>query len=174
MAKILIIEDLDNEDIIEQLVAALGGKAEKPGKSEKSSKGKKKEKPEEDDDEDITPDDVKEACEELKKLSNAKTVKEVLGEFDIKTPAAAAKSDEFEDIYEALNDKIDELSDDDDDDDDEVVDIDTVKKACQTFAKKEGKEELEEILEDFSISSVRGLSKLDDDDLQELYDEVSG
>ena len=114
----------------------------------------------------------------MKELTDAKTVTAVLKEFDVKTPAAAAKSDDFEEIYEALMDAIEENGGDDEEGDDEEGDdevtIDDVKKACQAFAKSEGKEELEEVLEEFGIKSVRSLSKLSEDELAELYEEVAG
>jgi len=177
--KVLVELDLTNSGHIEfmkQYASELFGDDMKKGKT------KAKPEPEEEDDEEeeegeITPDDVKEAWEELKKLTSVADVKEVVSDFGVKTPAAAAKHDDFEEIYEALMDAIEEAggeSDDDDEDEGEEITVDDVKKACQAFAKSEGKDELEEILEEFNIKSVRSLSKLTEDELAELYEEVAG
>lgn len=177
MSKVLLELDLnvpEDLNLFTQYHSEFFG--DKPtGKGKAKTQAKEEEPDEEEEGDEITPQDVKDACAELKELTSAKRVTEVLKEFDVKTPAAAAKSDDFEDIYEALMDAIEEEGGEeaDDEDEGEEVTIDDVKKACQEFAKSEGKDELNEVLEEFGIKSVRSLNKLSEDELAELYEEVA-
>jgi len=170
MSKFLLELDTDNAEDMAFFESKQGGSKPAKGKG----KAKAEPEPEEDDEEgdEITGDDVKQLCEEYKKANSAKDLKELLAEFDVKTPAAAAKSEDLEDIYEALSEALGE-DEEEADDDEEEVDVDTVKKAIQKFTKDNGKEDMAEIFEDFGIKGVKDLKKLDEDELQELYEEVS-
>lgn len=136
-------------------------------------------------------EDLLDLCEKFKTENSAKELKELLAEFDVKTPKAAAKADDetiaeiCETLAEALDgeeeaeeeaeeEEADDEGDDDEGDDDEGVDVATVKKACQAYSKENGKDALKELLEEFDIKSAAKLGTLDQDDLDELYAELQG
>jgi len=167
MAKIIIeIDDEVIADALSQIVSSGTSKTAKPsGKAAKAE-------PEEEE-EDYTPADIKEMCAELKELTDAKTLKEVLSEYDVTTPAKAMKleDDDLQDLGEDLAEAIDEASDGEEAE--EEITVDAVKEAVQAYTKSEGKEASQEILEEYNIKSVRGLNKLDADDLAELFAAVT-
>ncbi len=169
MAKIIIeIDDEVIADALSQIVSSGTSKTAKPsGKAAKAE-------PEEEE-EDYTPADIKEMCAELKELTDAKTLKEVLSEYDVTTPAKAMKleDDDLQDLGEDLAEAIDEASDGEEEEAEEEITVDAVKEAVQAYTKSEGKEASQEILEEYNIKSVRGLNKLDADDLAELFAAVT-
>lgn len=137
----------------------------------------------------VTAQMVADLCKEI----GASTCRPVLKELGFTTPKAIIKDDpdseELTPLYEALKalqedddeeDEDDEDEDDDEDDDEDEddededeINVDVVKKAVQAFAKENGKDEADEILEEFDIKSVRSLKKLDQEQLEELYEAVS-
>lgn len=150
------------ELIAEKVVEKMGGSGEKV--TPRASK-----EPEEDDvDYDDLREELAEVANAFKKDNSAAELKKVLAEFDAKTIKSVADED-LEDVIKALTDE----GDDEGDDEDEEVTVEAVKLACQAFAKKNGKDELDEILEDYEIKSVRSLNKLEQEDLEELFAEVT-
>jgi len=162
-----------DDDAIEQLAEKI---AERMGAAEPSKKDKpaaKKDKPGKGGA--GTAEQIKELCTKLLDLTDKAAVKEVTSEFECSTVGKACKleGDEAAECIEALQEAIDKADDggSSSDDDDEVT-VEAVKIAVQAFSKKNGKEDTDEILKDFGISSVRGLKKLEQSDLEELYAEV--
>ncbi len=171
MAEIIIkIDDKIIENFFAQVATAgTGGepsKEEKPSKSSRSSKSESGAG---------NAEKMKEACSQLLEVTDKNTVKEVISEFGAKTVAAASKltGDDYDECLEAVNEAIEEAAEGSEDDaGGEEITVDAVKKAVQAYSRKNGKEETTEILEDFGISSVRSLHKLEQEDLEELYAEV--
>jgi len=118
-----------------------------------------------------TSEQIKELCNALLEASDKATVKEITSEFGCSTVAKACKleGDEAAELIEALQEAITDAGGEGGDDE---ITSDAVKVAVQAFSKKNGKDEVAEILKDFGISSVRGLGKLAQDELEELYAEV--
>lgn len=116
--------------------------------------------------------ELKDALTELREEAGTETLKDLLKTHGAKN-LATLEEDEWPSIYaEAKNlldeedgDGDDDLDMDDDDDldmdddgmDDDDVDFEEVKSAVQQFAKKNGRDEATEILEDNGLKSVRGL-----------------
>ena len=118
---------------------------------------------------------IKELCTELLELKDKAAVKAVTSEFDCSTVAKACKltGDDLQDCGEALAEAIKEAGEGGSGDpDDEEITVDAVKIAVQAFSKKNGKDDTNEILEDFGIKSVRSLKTLSQSDLEDLYAEV--
>jgi hypothetical protein len=107
--------------------------------------------------------DLRELCEEAAAKFDRKELRSILSEYDAKKIDDVDDSD-LEDLQADLQkEKGGEPE----------IDAEAVKIACQAFAKKNGKKELDEILEDYEISSVRSLSKLSAEDLADLYADVT-
>ena len=85
---------------------------------------------------------------------------------DLYRDLKAAGSDEEEEEEE-------DEEEDDEEEDGEELDVDTVKKAVQAYAKENGKDEADEILAEFELTSVRSLNKLKPAQLRELYEAVT-
>jgi len=122
-----------------------------------------------------TAEQIKELCTKLLDLTDKAAVKVVTSEFDCSTVGKACKleGEDAAECIEALQEAIAEAEDGGSaaGGDDEIT-ADSVKVAVQAFSKKNGKEAADEILKDFGINSVRGLKKLPQDELEELFAEV--
>lgn len=120
---------------------------------------------------------IKECRPVLKEAGYAspKALKEAdLDEEEIEEILASLKELQSEEDEDESDEDDDEESDDDDEDEsDDEIDVELVKKAVQAFAKENGKEAADEILEEFEIKSVRSLNKLDQEQLEELYEAVT-
>lgn len=81
------------------------------------------------------------------------------------------EQEELEELYEALQATQEE--EEEEEEEEAEIDVDTVKKAVQAFAKENGKAEADEILAEFDLTSVRSLNKLKPEQLQELYEAVT-
>ncbi len=140
--------------------------------TDKKPAGKKEDK-EPASEETFNAESIKEMCNKLLDLTDKAKVKEVLSEFNCTTVSKATKleGDDLQDCGEALQEAIAEAESGGSGEDDEVT-VEAVKVAVQAFSKKNGKDDTKEILEDFGINSVRGLNKLSQEDLEELYAEV--
>ena len=79
------------------------------------------------------------------------------------------EQEELEELYEALQ----ATQEEEEEEEEAEIDVDTVKKAVQAFAKENGKAEADEILAEFDLTSVRSLNKLKPEQLQELYEAVT-
>ena len=99
-------------------------------------------------------------------------------EFEVKK-VADVEDDDLEDLIELLEGEgvslggDDEGEDEGDDGDEDGIDKEAVKIACQAFSKKNGKDEMAEIFEEYEINSVRGLNKLSAEQLEDLYADVT-
>jgi len=84
----------------------------------------------------------------------------------LKVPKAKINS-----LIKELQKELDESEEEDEDEGEEEneVTVEAVKIAYQAFQKKNGSEEASELLEEVGIKSVRSLSKLDQDALEDLY-----
>ena len=134
----------------------------------------------EDDDEDegIDAAQILAVCAEYKKATSASDLKEALEEFDVKTPKAASKlgDEERAELHQMLTEALNDDEDEDDEDDEsseEAITVDAVKKAAQAYAKENSKDELKEILEEYDIKTAAKISSLDEDDLEDLYAELT-
>jgi len=171
MTKIIIIED-ENDSLSDAITALIeGASSDKP---DKASKSKDNDKDDSDGDEkEYTSKDIKTMCDELKELTSAKELKEVLEEFDVTTAAKAAKLED-EDLQDCGADLADAIADaKDGNPDGDEIDIEAVKAAVQAYTKENGKKDTLEILKEYNIKSVKSLDKLDQDELEELFEEVS-
>lgn len=166
MGKITI--EFDDKLLAAAVLSAMSGVS---ATTATSKKAEPKEVEEEDADFDDLRSELEEVAAQYKKDNSAAELKKVLAEFDARTIKSVADED-LEAVIEALTDGA-EADDDDDEEDEDDITVEAVKIACQAFAKSNSKEELDEILEDYDIKSVRSLSKLSQDDLEELYAEVS-
>ena len=167
MAKITI--EVDDNILAASIAKAVAGTTGKP------SKAKAEPEPEDEDEEDsayITPEEFLTLCDDAKAASSVKELKEVLLEFEFKTPKAASKADD--ETLDEMADAVRELVGDGEEEEAEAeaVDVATVKKACQAYSKENGKEALTDLLEEFDIKSAAKLKDLDQDDLDELYAEL--
>jgi len=162
-----------DDDSIEALADAIAERLnDNSGKSAKTTKAAKDEPDSEESSEDLV-EKMTELCDEVKSETSAAELKEILAEFDVKTPKSAAKLDDetLEELIEALEDALEGGDDDGDDEDDRTVD--EVKKLCQAFQKANSKDELTEILEEFDIEKVTQLKELEQEDLNELFDTLT-
>ncbi len=164
MGKITI--EFDDKLLAAAVLSAMSGVS---ATTATSKKAEPKEVEEDDADFDDLRSELEEVAAQYKKDNSAAELKKVLAEFDARTIKAVADED-LEAVIEALTDG---AEDDDEEEDEDDITVEAVKIACQAFAKSNSKEELDEILEDYDIKSVRSLSKLSQDDLEELYAEVS-
>lgn len=121
------------------------------------------------DDEEVTVEEIKALCKEL----GAKVCRPVLKDAGFASPAKISDDEDPEVLAELYDSLMDLKEDDDEDPEGEEVDVETVKKAVQAYAKENGKAEADEVLEEFSIKSVRSLNKLSEEDLKELYEAVT-
>jgi len=171
MAKITIEFDDDlMANFLEQIgeqAAASGGDVKKDKPASKKTTTKK------DTGGAGTGEQIKELCNQLLELTDKTTVKGVTSEFDCTTVAKACKleGEDAADCIEALQEAIEEAGEGGEPGEEEIT-VDAVKVAVQAYSKKNGKEACTELLEDFNIKSVRGLGKLSQDELEELYAEV--
>lgn len=152
--------EIDADDLAEILE---GGEGEAEVKTSKSkSKGDAPTKAE-----------FKAAMDDFKKETSAKDLKALLGEFDYKS-VTHVEEDDFAEIMKAAEEALDDEGEEEEEEGEEEEEItaDTVKAKIQALTKAAGKEAVTEILEDYDIKSVRSLSKLDQEDLAELYEDV--
>ena len=122
--------------------------------------------------------ELTEAHDKLK-AEDADVVKEILNEFGGKTLKTVLKklAGDTETMQELLDELNGELSEDDgeDDGDDDGEDrsVDEVKKLAQAYSKAEGKDALKEILEDYEIKGVKQIKDLEQEDLNELFGDIT-
>lgn len=160
-------EVLDTDGGAEETTKSTGKSSGKAA-SAKSGSGKAKK---------ITVADVVALCKEL----GATAARPILKEAGYASPKALQEAEDeidqedLDDLYRELKATSSEDEDEDEDEEDEEteVDVDTVKKAVQAYAKENGKDEADEILAEFEISSVRSLNKLKPAQLRELYEAVT-
>lgn len=139
------------------------------GKSKKSEVFDDEEEEEaEGEEEEITVDMVIELAKEV----GAAIAKPILKEAGVASPAALKKAKLSDDDLAELYDSLIEASEEGEEEEAEVT-VEDVKKAVQAYAKANGKDEADEILGEFDITSVRSLSKLSSDELMELYEAVT-
>lgn len=96
-------------------------------------------------------------------------------EFEVKT-VAKVEDDDLEELIELFEDEGIKLEDEDGEDaggDEDGIDVEAVKIACQAFSKSNGKDDMTEIFEEYDIKSVRSLSKLSAEQLEDLYADVT-
>ena len=172
MAKITIEFD---DDLMANFLEQIGEQAAASSSDAEPAKTSKKEKPASKKGGAGTAEQIKELCNQLLEATDKATVKGVTSEFDCTTVAKACKleGEDAADCIEALQEAIEEAGEGGDGSDgEEEITVEAVKVAVQAFSKSKGKDACTELLEDFNIKSVRGLSKLSQDELEELYAEV--
>lgn len=117
-------------------------------------------------------DKLKQLAEDFKKKFSLKELKELLEDVADVTSAAKVPADMVDDVIAELEAELDGEEEGEEEGDDEVT-VEAVKIAVQAFQKKNGKEETEEILEDYAIKSVRSLGKLEQSQLEDLFADVT-
>lgn len=113
---------------------------------------------------------LKDLSEKFKKEFSIKELKELLEDIAGVTTVSKVPDDAIDEVIGELEA---ELENSGVEEDDSEVTIEAVKIAVQAFQKKNGKEETEEILEDYGIKSVRSLGKLEQSQLEDLYADVT-
>lgn len=171
-----------NIDLTDEVLDLLADKvAERLGDSGTDSKASaKKEKPAkttrrgkkaaEENDNSEAVEAFKTEMEELTEGVKAKEVKEFLSEWDYKSIGHCDPKD-FDDILEAAREEFGGDEEGEDESDEEIT-VDVVKPLCQKAAKLD-KDAMAELYEEFEISGIRGLTKLGEEDLEDLHAAVT-
>ena len=150
--------------IAEKVVEISGGG--KPVKAVKKTSKKKADKKAVE----VDRDGLIKACEELKDLSDKKTVKAVLSDFDFKSPKHI-DDDKVDEVTTAIKAKIEELNGDNDTPDN-ADELEEVREAYQEYIDENSKKEGKAILNQYGIKKIGDIDKLDADDLEELLESL--
>lgn len=118
---------------------------------------------------------LKEAAEKYKEAFSLKELKELLKEEAGCTVVSKVEADFIPEMLEIIEAELEagEEGEGDDDEANSEVTQEAVKIAVQAYQKKNGKEETTEILEEYGIASVRSLGKLEQEQLEDLYADVT-
>ena len=132
--------------------------------------------PEQEEDE-IDTEEVKIACQKFTKENGKKAADALYQEFGINSLRSLKKlsDDDLRALYKAVteDDEGDDQVEVDDDVDPDEINLAVVKSTCEEFQKANGKDTMEEILDSYGIASLRSLRKLEQEDLEDLYAEIT-
>lgn len=167
--------EFDENILAAAIVAAMGGTA-KPAKASKAEK-QTEAAGDTPSGVDALLDEVNELHDELKAELDADDLKELLSEFGGKTLKTVLKKvgEDEEVLQELVGVMKEELEGKGGEGGDEEVDrtADEVKKLAQAVQKKIGKDDLADILEKYEIKKVAKIKDLEQDDLNDLFDDLT-
>lgn len=118
---------------------------------------------------------LKKVSDEFKAQFSLKELKEILQEVADVTSVAKVPQECIDDVIAELNAELDANygNEEEEEDEESEVTVDAVRSAVQAYQKQNGKDKTDEVLEDYGIKSTRGLGKLEQVQLEDLYADVT-